>query len=269
MHTQGIKPFKCNYSKKTNRQYKFIGMKEKDMIFGIRAVIEAIKSDKEIDKIFIRRDMSNELTRELYASLQGKQVSMVKVPVEKLNKITNKNHQGVIAYITPITYQHIEDIIPTLYEEGKSPFIVILDGITDVRNYGAIARTCECAGLNAIILPIRNSASTNADAVKTSAGALLKIPVCRESNLTETIKYLKSSGLKIVAASEKGNKLYSQIDYNEPLAILMGAEDYGIAPEHLRLCDEIVSIPIKGTIQSLNVSVAAGILIYEALKSRG
>lgn len=243
-------------------------MKEKDMIFGIRAVIEAIKSDKEIDKIFIRRDMSNELTRELYAELQGKQVSIVKVPVEKLTRLTMKNHQGVIAFITPVTYQYIEDIIPTIYEEGRTPFVVILDGITDVRNYGAIARTCECAGLDAIIMPLRNSASTNADAIKTSAGALLKIPVCRVGNLTETIKFLKSSGLKIVAASEKGIKSYTEISYNEPLALLLGAEDYGIAPENLRVCDEIVSIPIKGTIQSLNVSVAAGVLIYEALKQR-
>ena len=238
------------------------------MIFGIRAVIEAIKSDKEIDKIFIRRDMSNELTRELYAALEGKQVSIVKVPAEKLNRISMKNHQGVIAYITPVTYQRIEDIIPTLYEKAKTPFVVILDGITDVRNYGAIARTCECAGVDAIILPLRNSASTNADAIKTSAGALLTLPVCRENNLTDTIKFLKASGLKIVASTEKGTKSYTEITYNEPLAIIMGAEDYGIAPENLRLCDEMVSIPIKGAINSLNVSVAAGVLIYEALKQR-
>jgi len=238
------------------------------MIFGIRAVIEALKSDKEFDKIYMRRDMSNELTRELYAALEGKEVPIVKVPVEKLTRLTMKNHQGVIAFITPVTYQHIEDIIPTIYEEGRTPFVVILDGITDVRNYGAIARTCECAGVDALIIPIRNSASTNADAVKTSAGALLKIPVCRESNLTETIKYLRSSGLKIVAATEKGTKSYTEISYNEPLGILMGAEDFGIALENLRICDEMVSIPIKGTIQSLNVSVAAGVLIYEALKQR-
>jgi 23S rRNA (guanosine2251-2'-O)-methyltransferase len=243
-------------------------MKEKDMIFGIRAVIEAVRLDKEIDKIFIRRDISNELTRELYAALQGKQVSIVKVPVEKLNRISTKNHQGVIAFITPVTYQYIEDIIPSIYEEGKTPFIVILDGITDVRNYGAIARTCECAGLDALIIPIRNSASTNADAIKTSAGALLRIPVCRVANLTETIKFLKASGLKIIAASEKGTKNYTEISYKEPLAIIMGSEDFGIAPENLRVCDEIVSIPIKGTILSLNVSVAAGVLIYEALKQR-
>lgn len=243
-------------------------MKEKDMIFGVRAVIEALKSDKEIDKIFIRRDMTNELSRELYAALAGREIPVIKVPVEKLTRLTMKNHQGVIAFITPVTYQHIDDIIPTLYEEGKTPFVVVLDGITDVRNFGAIARTCECAGVDAIVIPIRGGASTNADAVKTSAGALLKLPVCRENNLTDTLKYLRQSGLTVVAATEKGTKSYTDIDYNVPLAIVMGAEDFGISPENLRLCDELVSIPIKGTIQSLNVSVAAGVLIYEALKQR-
>lgn len=243
-------------------------MKEKDMIFGIRAVIEAIKSDKEFDKIFMRRDMSNELSRELFEALAGREVPVVKVPVEKLNRLTMKNHQGVIAFITPVTYQHIEDIIPTLYEQAKAPFVVVLDGITDVRNFGAIARTCECAGVDAIVVPVRGGAAANADAIKTSAGALLKIPVCREKNLTDTLKFLRASGLTVVAASEKGTKSYTDIDYTGPLALVMGAEDFGIAPENLRVCDEMVSIPINGTIQSLNVSVAAGVLIYEALKQR-
>jgi 23S rRNA (guanosine2251-2'-O)-methyltransferase len=243
-------------------------MKEKDMIFGIRAVIEALKSDKEFDKIFIRRDMTNELSRELYAALAGREIPVIKVPVEKLTRLTMKNHQGVIAFITPVTYQHIDDIIPTLYEEGKTPFVVVLDGITDVRNFGAIARTCECAGVHAIVIPIRGGASTNADAIKTSAGALLTLPVCRENNLTDTLKYLRQSGLTIVAATEKGTKSYTDVNYNGPLAIVMGAEDFGISPENLRVCDELVSIPIKGSIQSLNVSVAAGVLIYEAVKQR-
>lgn len=238
------------------------------MIFGIRAVIEALKSDKEFDKIFIRRDMTNELSRELYAALAGREIPVIKVPVEKLNRLTMKNHQGVIAFITPVTYQHIDDIIPTLYEEGKTPFVVVLDGITDVRNFGAIARTCECAGVHAIVIPIRGGASTNADAIKTSAGALLTLPVCRENNLTDTLKYLRQSGLTIVAATEKGTKSYTDVNYNGPLAIVMGAEDFGISPENLRVCDELVSIPIKGSIQSLNVSVAAGVLIYEAVKQR-
>ncbi len=243
-------------------------MKEKDMIFGIRAVIEAAKTDKEFDKIFVRRDMSNELTRELYAALQGRQVPIVKVPAEKLNRITMKNHQGVIAFITPLTYQRIEDIIPMLYEEGKTPFVAVLDGITDVRNFGAIARTCECAGVDAIVVPLKGGAAANADAIKTSAGALLKIPVCREPNLTEALKFMRASGLSVVAATEKAAQSYTTADYNRPLALLMGAENTGISPENLRLSDQMVRIPLHGTIGSLNVSVAAGVLIFEALKNR-
>lgn len=238
------------------------------MIFGIRAVIEAIKADKEIDKIFMRRDMSNELSRELFAALNGKEVPIIKVPAEKLNRLTMKNHQGVVAFISSVTYQHIEDIIPTLYEEGKTPFVVVLDGITDVRNFGAIARTCECAGVHAIVVPVRGGAPANADAIKTSAGALHSLPVCRAQSLTETIKFLKASGLKVIAATEKTKVNYTEIDYSGPVAVIMGAEDIGIAPENLRICDEMVSIPILGNIQSLNVSVAAGILIYEAVKYR-
>ena len=238
------------------------------MIFGIRAVIEALKADKEVDKIFMRRDMSNDLTKELYTALKGRNMAVVKVPVEKLNRLTRKNHQGVVAFTTSIAYQHIEDIIPTLYEDGKVPFVVLLDGITDVRNFGAIARTCECAGVHAIVVPVRGGASANADAVKTSAGALHTIPVCRENSLSETITFLKNSGLKIVGATEKSSLNYTKADYSGPLAIVMGAEDEGINPEILRLCNQTVSIPIRGAIQSLNVSVAAGILMYEAIKQR-
>ncbi len=243
-------------------------MKEKDMIFGIRAVIEAVKADKEIDKIFMRRDMSNELTRELYDALGDKQVPVVKVPVEKLNKFTRKNHQGVVAFITPITFQRIADIIPTLYEEGKTPFIVVLDGVTDVRNFGAIARTCECAGVDAIVVPVKGGAAVNADAIKTSAGALHTIPVCREPNLLETVKMIREFGLNVVAATEKASMNYTEADYKHPLAIVMGSEDVGISNDILRHCDQMVAIPIKGNIGSLNVSVAAGVLIYEALKQR-
>lgn len=243
-------------------------MKEKDMIFGLRATIEAIKAGKEIDKIFMRRDMSNELTRELYATLGDQQVPIVKVPVEKLNRFTRKNHQGVVAFASSVTYQRIADIIPTLYEEGKTPFVVVLDGVTDVRNFGAIARTCECAGVNAIVVPMKGGAAANADAIKTSAGALHTIPVCREPNLLEAVKYLKQSGLSVIAASEKATMSYTQANYADPVAIVMGAEDVGISKEILRVCDQMVSIPIKGIIQSLNVSVAAGVLIYEAVKQR-
>lgn len=242
---------------------------EKDMIFGIRAVVEAVQAGKEIDKILMRRDMTSELSRELFAALSGLQVPVQYVPLEKLNRITMKNHQGVVAFISPVAYQHIEDIIPGIYEEGRMPFIVVLDGITDVRNFGAIARTCECAGVDAIVVPTKGGAGINADAVKTSAGALMSIPVCREANLGNALKFLVASGIKLVAASEKATKNYTEAGMTEPIAIIMGAEDEGVSPDHLRLCDEMVSIPMLGSIDSLNVSVAAGVLIYEAVRQRG
>ncbi|MDX9919539.1 MAG: 23S rRNA (guanosine(2251)-2'-O)-methyltransferase RlmB [Paludibacter sp.] len=249
--------------------YKNKQRPEKDMIFGIRAVIEAIQAGSEIDKILVRRDMTSELSRELFTALNGLEVPVQKVPLEKLNRITLKNHQGVIAFISPVTFQHIEDIIPSIYEEGRMPFIVVLDGVTDVRNFGAIARTCECAGVDAIVVPIKGGAALNGDAVKTSAGALLKIPVCREHNIVNALKFIVSSGIKVVAATEKASQNYTETSMSEPLAIVMGAEDEGVSPEILRLCDNMVKIPMLGTIDSLNVSVAAGVLIYEAVRQRG
>lgn len=174
-----------------------------EMIFGVRAVIEAIQAGKEIDKILVKRDIQSELSKELFAELKGRMIPVQRVPVERINRITRKNHQGVIAFISAITYQKTEDIVPYLFEQGKNPLLIMLDGITDVRNFGAIARTCECAGIDAIIIPAKNSVSVNADAMKTSAGALHTLPVCREQSLTETIKFLKNSGFKIVAATEK------------------------------------------------------------------
>lgn len=249
--------------------YKNKQRPEKDMIFGIRAVIEAIQAGSEIDKILVRRDMTSELSRELFTALNGLEVPVQKVPLEKLNRITLKNHQGVIAFISPVTFQHIEDIIPSIYDEGRMPFIVVLDGVTDVRNFGAIARTCECAGVDAIVVPIKGGAALNGDAVKTSAGALLKIPVCREHNIVNALKFIVSSGIKVVAATEKASQNYTETSMSEPLAIVMGAEDEGVSPEILRLCDNMVKIPMLGTIDSLNVSVAAGVLIYEAVRQRG
>jgi 23S rRNA (guanosine2251-2'-O)-methyltransferase len=168
-----------------------------------------------------------------------------------------------------VEYAKAETLVPTLYEEGKMPFLVLLDGITDVRNFGSIARTCDCAGVDSIIIPAHNSVTVNADAIKTSAGALHTLPVCREQSLTNTIKFLKDSGFKKVAATEKGDYDYSKANYMDPTCIIMGAEDKGVSYEHLALCDEWIKIPMKGTIESLNVSVAAGVLIYEAVKQRG
>lgn len=243
-------------------------MKEKEMIFGIRAVIEAVEAGKDIDKVLVKRELSGELFKELQEVLRRYEIPMQKVPLERIDRITRKNHQGVIAFTSAVTYQKLEQIIPFLYEQGKNPFILVLDGITDVRNFGAIARTCEVAGVDAIVIPARGSVSVNADAIKTSAGALHSIPVCRENNLKDAILFLKNSGIKVVAATEKAAEFYTDTDFSVPTAIVMGSEDEGVATEHLRICDELVKIPQFGTIQSLNVSVAAGVMIYEVVKQR-
>ncbi len=241
---------------------------KKEMIFGIRAVIEAVSSGAEIDKILIRKDSASDLTKELSAVLKGRYITVQRVPAERLNRITRKNHQGVVAFLSPIAYVNLGNLVQTLFEQGKTPLVVLLDGLTDVRNFGAIARTCECAGVDAVIIPARNSVTVNADAVKTSAGALLSIPVCKEHNIRSTLEYLRNSGFRIVAATEKGSNDYTSADYAAPLCIVVGAEDKGIPAEHLALCHESVRIPQYGTVSSLNVSVAAGIVIYEALRHR-
>lgn len=243
-------------------------MKEKEMIFGIRAVMEAVEAGKDIDKVLVKRELSGDLFLELQQLLRTYEIPLQKVPLERIDRITRKNHQGVIAFTSAVTYQKLEDIVPMLYEEGKNPLIVVLDGVTDVRNFGAIARTCEVAGVHAIVIPARGSVTVNADAIKTSAGALHTIPVCREQNLKDAIVFLKNSGIKVVAATEKAPRFYTESDLSVPTAIVMGAEDTGVATDNLRVCDELLKIPQSGTIQSLNVSVAAGVLIYEVVRQR-
>ena len=244
-------------------------MKEKEMIFGIRAIIEAIEAGKEIDKVIVKRELQGDLSKELFALLKSRDIAVQRVPNERLDRFTRKNHQGVIAFLSAITYEHIEDIIPFLYEQGKDPFILVLDGITDVRNFGAIARTCEVAGVDAIVIPERGSVSVNADAIKTSAGALHTIPVCRERNLKDAILFLRNSGVKVVAATEKAADNYTAVDLTSPTAIVMGSEDEGVSNEIIRICDNLVKIPQFGNIQSLNVSVACGVMIYEVVRQRG
>ena len=244
-------------------------MKEdKNFIFGIRAIIEAIKAGKQIDKLMIRNGLKGELIYELMALVKELQIPFQYVPNERINRVTMKNHQGVLAFISPIEFQNIENILPVIYEQGKTPFFVILDKVTDVRNFGAITRTAECANVDAIIIPEKGSAQISGDAVKTSAGALLKIPVCRVKNLAKTIKFLQESGIQIVASTEKASDLYYTVDFSIPTAILMGAEDAGVDMEYLRVADKMVKIPVLGEIESLNVSVAASIMIYEAVKQR-
>jgi 23S rRNA (guanosine2251-2'-O)-methyltransferase len=239
-----------------------------EIIFGIRAVIEALNAGKTIDKILIKKDLQGDLIKELFAVLKEHDVQVQRVPVERLNRTTRKNHQGVVAFISAVTYYRLEDVIPAIFEQGKDPFVVLLDGITDVRNFGAIARTCECAGVQAIVIPAKDSVSVNADAMKTSAGALNVIPVCKEKSINQSIRFLKECGLQVIAASEKGAKFYTEVSYTGPVAIVVGAEDVGIAPENLRICDEIVKIPLFGTINSLNVSVATSIIVYEGVRQK-
>ena len=201
------------------------------------------------------------MSRELFEVLKGRDIPVQRVPAERLDRLTRKNHQGVIAFIPAITYERLENIIPFVYEQGKNPFIVLLDGVTDVRNF-------ECAGVDAIVIPSKGSVTVNADAIKTSAGALHVLPVCKEKSITEAIRFLQASGVKVYAASEKAYENYTAIKYDGPVAIVMGAEDTGVSMDNLRICDSMVKIPQFGTIGSLNVSVASSILIYEVVRQR-
>lgn len=241
---------------------------DSDLIFGIRATIEAIKAEKEINKILVQKGLSGDLFQEFKKETHGMEHLIQFVPIEKLNKITRKNHQGVISFISPITYYQIEEIIPQIYEEGKNPLVVILDRVTDVRNFGAICRSAECMGVNTVIIPSRGSAAINSDAIKTSAGALHSLPICRENNLKQTIDYLIESGFQIVGCTEKGAENLDEVNFTTPTAIIMGSEDEGISPEYLKKCNARVKIPMSGTIESLNVSVATGIILYEVSRQR-
>jgi 23S rRNA (guanosine2251-2'-O)-methyltransferase len=241
---------------------------EKEAIFGIRPVIEAINAGKEIEKLLVQKDQHSLLINELVQLAYNHGIPVSRVPAEKLDSITRKNHQGVICYISAITYSSLDNIISETYQKGLTPLVLILDRITDVRNFGAIARTADCLGVHAIVVPSRGSAQITGDALKTSAGALSYIPVCREDNLKTTITYLKENGLKIFGCTEKSSKNIFQCDFSGPAAIMMGSEEDGISEEYLRRADETGKIPLSGNIASLNVSVAAGMVLYEVVRQR-
>jgi 23S rRNA (guanosine2251-2'-O)-methyltransferase len=241
---------------------------ENDFIFGIRTVIEAIRSGKTIDKLMIKKGLTGDLIQELLPLIKEHRINAQPVPEEKLNRITRKNHQGVIAFISPVEFYRVDDVVTRLYDEGKTPLLLVLDQVTDVRNFGAIVRSAECAGVDAIIIPDRGAAQINADAIKTSAGAIMHVPICKTRNLYSTLGYLKDCGIEIIAATEKAKSYYNETDFTVPCALVMGSEDQGITPDLLKQCHQEVMIPIKGQIGSLNVSVAAGILMYEAEKQR-
>ncbi len=241
---------------------------KKEIIFGTRAIIEAIHSGKEIEKLLVQRGLNNDLTKQLLKLATDHSVPIAKVPIQKLNTVTRKNHQGAICFLSAVKYASLDHIVTSCFERGKAPLLIILDRITDVRNFGAIARTAECAGVDAIIVPSKGGAQITGDAMKTSAGALSFIPVCRESNIKNTIGYLRDSGITVLACTEKAGEYLYEKDMKQPLAILMGSEENGISAEYLKLSSESAKIPMKGKIASLNVSVATAIVIFEAIRQR-
>ncbi|MCK3682936.1 23S rRNA (guanosine(2251)-2'-O)-methyltransferase RlmB [Maribellus sp. YY47] len=243
-------------------------MNNEDFLFGTRAVIEAIKTGKTIDKVLIKKGLKNELFSELMQLLKENNIASQFVPIEKINRYTRKNHQGVIALLSPIEFDNLDYVLPGIFDTGETPLILVLDQITDVRNFGAIARSAECAGVHTIIIPEKGMARIGADAVKTSAGAIHHLPICKVPHLEKAVRFLKDSGIRIVAATEKGDKNYTSGDFTGPLAIVMGSEDTGISPNILKLTDEQLKIPILGKIESLNVSVSAALMIYEAVRQR-
>lgn len=237
-------------------------------IYGINPVSEAIESGKTIDKMMVQKGLKGDSAQVLLKKARDLNIPTQYVPVQKLNRLMSGNHQGVIAFLSPIDFYSIENVLPSIYEQGKNPLFLILDRVSDVRNFGAIARTAQCCGVDAIIIPEKGAAAINEDAVKTSAGALFKIPVCRERSLAKTIEFLQLSGIQVIASSEKSEKNIYQTDLGKPLALLMGNEGEGIAPELIKKSDEVVHLPILSDMDSLNVSVACGALLYECIRQR-
>jgi len=243
-------------------------VKKENFIFGIHAVQEAVNAGKELDKVLMRRGAVSDQSKNLLGHLNRMEIPVQMVPVEKLNRITGKNHQGVIAFLSEVSYSDITTLLPSIFEKGEDPLILLLDGVSDVRNFGAIVRSAECAGVHAIVIPSTGSAAINADAVKTSAGALHRMPVCRHRDLLTVTRFLKDSGLRMYAATEKATDSTYDTDMTGPAGLIIGSEDTGISSKLLKVADFWVSIPMKGTIASLNVSVAAGVILFEMLRQR-
>ena len=239
-----------------------------DMIFGTRAVIEAIRADREIEKVFIQTGLTNDLIKELINTAKKHNTPIQFVPQQKLNHLSTKNHQGVICILSAVKYASVENLIDKAYAEGREPFFLIVDRVTDVRNFGAIARTAEGAGVDAIVMGDKGNAPITGDAVKTSAGALSYLPVCREHDLKKAVRFLKENGIQIIACTEKADKSIYEMDFKSPTALILGSEEDGISPELLREADHLAKIPMKGRISSFNVSVAAGISIYEVIRQK-
>lgn len=243
-------------------------MEKEHLIFGIRAIVEAIQAGKEVDKVFIQKEISGELMKDLMKVMKRANVNFSYVPVEKLNRLTPNNHQGAVATIAPITFVKLETLVDSVVESGKVPLFLILDQLSDARNFGAIIRTAECTGVDGIIVQKTGSAPVNGDTVKTSAGAVFNVPICKVDHIKDAIFYLQGSGIKTVAATEKTDQNIYDITLNVPLALIMGSEDRGINPSVLKIVDEKAKLPMFGTIGSLNVSVACGAFLYETVRQR-
>ena len=248
------------------RRDKYPRKEKKDIIFGIHPVIEAIKSDQELNKILIQKGIEKDHFRELKESLAGKDFNIQYVPIQKLNKLTSGNHQGVVAYVTPIAYQNIEELVDQWMEKEQKVCILILDRITDVRNFGAIARSAECQGVDAILIPSKGSALVSSDAVRTSSGALSRIPVCKTDDLKNTLFYIQQSGIRLISCTEKSALPLHEINLRGSVGIIMGSEENGITSDLINLSDVRAKIPMHGEIQSLNVGVATGIILYEKMR---
>lgn len=242
--------------------------KETDCIFGLRAVIEAIRAGKQIDRLLVKQGLQGSLYHELMTEVKKNNVPFQIVPLERIELVTRKNHQGVLAWLSLIEFQSITNLLPMIFEQGDDPLIIALDSVSDVRNFGAIVRTAECLGAHAVMIPEKGSARITADAIKTSAGALHTFPVCREKSLVRTVEYLKESGLKVICAAEKSGEAVPDTTLTGPVVLILGSEDKGISRELLSLADIQTSIKMTGKIGSLNVSVAAGILLYEIIRQR-
>jgi 23S rRNA (guanosine2251-2'-O)-methyltransferase len=243
-------------------------IKESDCIFGLRAVIEAIRAGRQIDRLLIRQGLQGTLYHEMMNEVKKHDISYRIVPPERIEMVTRKNHQGVLAWLSLIEYQKITNLLPMIFEKGEDPLIVALDGVSDVRNFGAIVRTANCMGVHAVVIPEKGSARITGDAIKTSAGALHSFPVCREKSIVRSIEYLKDSGLKVICGTEKSQSVVYEVPLTGPAVLILGSEDRGISREITALSDYQVRIPVTGTISSLNVSVSAGILLYEIMKQR-
>tara|TARA_B100000674_G_scaffold465407_1_gene448304 strand:+ start:6180 stop:6923 length:744 start_codon:yes stop_codon:yes gene_type:complete len=243
--------------------------KKTDLVFGIHPILEGLGSGENFDKILILNSLRTPQAKEIISIAKEKGVTVNKVPQQKLDRITRKNHQGIIGFIAPIEFQQIEDILPEIFARGKNPFLLILDRISDVRNFGAIVRTAECAGVDAIIIPKKGSAQINGETIKTSTGAIFNVPICKVAGLDSIIPFLKDSGIHLIACTEKSEVNYTEVDYTLPIGIILGNEESGIAISNITKSDSTAKLPLIGKTKSLNVSVAAGIIMYEVIRQRG